>query len=123
MTTETTYEEYLASVAAQTQRDRDRFLGIDSHTEAPVYSADTGQRLTQENDGFFYKWVQSGTMFTRAVPRADYSDEPRFVEARDGWWEALLGVVAGQIQKPVYVRASTSQTGKQVYSVWFDEWI
>lgn len=43
--TETTYDEYRAAIAAQTQRDRDRFTGIDSHPEAPMYSAETGLRL------------------------------------------------------------------------------
>lgn len=38
----TTYEDYLASVTAQKERDRDRFLGIDSHNDQPTYSAETG---------------------------------------------------------------------------------
>lgn len=42
---ETTYEEYRRAIAAQKQRDRERFLGIDSHPEEPMYSAETGKAV------------------------------------------------------------------------------
>ncbi len=38
-----TYQDYLQSVRKQEQRDRDRFMGWDSHVEEPRYSADTGE--------------------------------------------------------------------------------
>lgn len=42
------YEEYLASVNAQRDRDRDRFTGVDQHSDQPLYNSD-GQRMMQAN--------------------------------------------------------------------------
>jgi len=39
------YADYLATVRVQSQRDRDRFLGIESHEDQPMYSAETGDRV------------------------------------------------------------------------------
>ncbi len=39
------YADYLATVRVQSQRDRDRFLGIESHEDQPKYSAETGDRV------------------------------------------------------------------------------
>lgn len=36
------YEEYLERVRAQGERDRDRFIGVDSHEGEPVYDARDG---------------------------------------------------------------------------------
>lgn len=38
----TSYEDYLASVQSQQQRDRDRFIGVDSHDDEERYDARTG---------------------------------------------------------------------------------
>lgn len=40
------YEEYRASVQAQAMRDKDRFTGVDSHSEEPMYAADNGMPPT-----------------------------------------------------------------------------
>ena len=36
------YEDYLAAVEKQKQRDRDRFVGVDSHDDEDWYDANTG---------------------------------------------------------------------------------
>lgn len=39
------YEDYLRSVREQEERDRDRFTGVDSHADKPLYSAETGPSI------------------------------------------------------------------------------
>lgn len=41
----TSYEEYLAGVAKQRERDQDRFYGRDSHPDEPAYDPETGKKI------------------------------------------------------------------------------
>lgn len=50
VTEEVSYAEYLAIVREQEARDRDRFMGHDSHEGQPMYSADSGAMLLDIGD-------------------------------------------------------------------------
>lgn len=57
----TSYEDYLATVRAQRDRDRDRFTGVDAHEGEPMYDASTGAPVWPEFEAALQQYSQHVT--------------------------------------------------------------
>ena len=119
------YEEYLERMRAQGQRDRDRFIGADSHEAEPVYDARDGsltsgvvaESFTFDADEFMRRFSEG---FEVAIGRLQRDMEPVHEALRA--WGALLPVADEEDTRPLIGVLNSEKRARHTYPRPRREW-